>query len=138
MLAKLRKSLVGNIKEWFWKQRFAFGLRNTRLQEWWAVVQEEGAIMDPKSWWKMFLGAIHATVFTPVKSAEFRKRLRICAKCPIKEPGYWRCRPYTGSTLGCGCYIPFIAKGLHSCWAYDRHPAYGWGPQTGKNERNTS
>lgn len=118
---------MGNIMAWFWRQRWSFGLKNARLRDWWAVVQEEEAIMNPAAWRKMVMGALHATVFAPVKPAIYQKRLRICAKCPIKEPGYWRCRPFTGSEEGCGCYIPFLAKGKHACWAKMQDPALGWG-----------
>lgn len=133
MIKALRKLLMGKVNAWFWAQRWAFGLKNTRLKDWWGVVVEEDVKFDWRAWLKMGMGAIHTTVFAPTDFQRFQKRLRICAACPVKEPGFWRCRPYTGSTAGCGCYIPFIAKGKRECWAYERNPLRGWGPSEPAN-----
>ena len=39
-----------------------------------------------------------------------------------------RCRPYKGSVLGCGCYMPYAALLKEKCWADENIPDehIGW------------
>lgn len=39
----------------------------------------------------------------------WRRRMRVCRRCPVHDRSTHRCRPYDGSRLGCGCYTPFVA-----------------------------
>ena len=43
-----------------------------------------------------------------VTPGERVRRLLICAKCPIYDAHCRRCRPYDGSNVGCGCYVPYL------------------------------
>ena len=68
-----------------------------------------------------------------VERKEWRRRLRVCRKCPVYDFGLKRCRPWSGSKLGCGCFVPFLAKLKEpyrgGCWADENLPGedFGWG-----------
>lgn len=51
-------------------------------------------------WWR----------YPKVSREEWVERVRWCEeRCPIYDKGLKRCRPYDGSKLGCGCYVPYLA-----------------------------
>lgn len=73
------------------------------------------------------------------RMGRWRARLRVCQKCPVYDPSLRRCRPYDGSSLGCGCYVPFMAAvdkpyvdredpRVIGCWGYvEFQGEIGWG-----------
>jgi hypothetical protein len=65
----------------------------------------------------------------PGMRATWRKKMKVCLKCPIYDPELRRCRPYDGSGLGCGCYVPYMALFQGECWADEEIPeeGLGWG-----------
>lgn len=81
-------------------------------------------------------GVIRAGVSLVVHGAvsceEWDRRVNgVCVGCPIYDAGLRRCRPYDGSGLGCGCWVPGLAlvkkpypKG---CWAKQFLPGSGLG-----------
>ena len=60
-----------------------------------------------------------------VDKLEWRRRARVCIKCPIYNAEYRSCR--TGS-MGCGCYIPFSNLVKNRCWGREKYGGvFGWG-----------
>lgn len=70
----------------------------------------------------------YGVLYRKVARATFIRRIRACARCPIygmiycpdlkRWVGNRVCRPYQGSALGCGCYMPYKAAYSESvCWA---------------------
>lgn len=46
-----------------------------------------------------------------VSHRRWRRRVKICLRCPIYDPQRRACRNRTRTAnLGCGCYVPFLAK----------------------------
>jgi len=78
-----------------------------------------------------FLNMIEYWVFAKEKQKkEWRRRYRICLKCPIFDYELRRCRPFDNSKRGCGCYVPFSNVFYDVCWgrkAYGK--AVGWSYQ---------
>lgn len=83
--------------------------------------------MGWRDWLHLLMGAIHAVVCTPSTTQKFHSRIRACYRCPIFDRELKRCRPYTGSPNGCGCFVVWTAKSLKTCWLQDRNPKWGWG-----------
>lgn len=82
--------------------------------------------MTLRTWLHMVDQAFQALIM-PVDRSRFYTRLRICHRCPLFDRGLKRCRPFTGSDLGCGCYVPFKAKCPDPCWARQNQvPDLGW------------
>jgi Fe-S-cluster containining protein len=102
------------------------GLRKARVYQWLEVLEEEARTMGFKTWAKMILAGLDVSLFHPVQSAEFKRRMRICQRCPVYDKELRRCRPYTGSPDGCGCYAPFKALARQSCWIRQIDPHRGW------------
>ncbi len=46
----------------------------------------------------------------------WRQKIRVCRKCLLFDRTLKRCRPFSGSPLGCGCYVPYMAKVKKHCW----------------------
>ena len=112
-----------------WVLRVVFpGLGVKRIREWGAVLAEEDRYMTRKDRLLMALEGFKAIWVSP-SPKEWRLRMRICAKCPIYDKQLKRCRPFTGSTWGCGCYAPYKALTPGACWAHHRNPQAGWGPK---------
>jgi hypothetical protein len=61
-----------------------------------------------------------------------RQRYRTCYRCPIFNMELRRCRPFTGSAAGCGCWVVLLVRAYFSnkgCWAVRNLPegsGYGW------------
>ena len=91
------------------------GLKPKRVDQWLEVLDEESVHMTKRDWWNMLVAGMRVTALRPVKSAEFKRRIRICNQCPVYDKELKRCRPYTGSPEGCGCYVPFKALDSHPC-----------------------
>lgn len=97
-----------------------FGFKRSRFTEWAEVLKEE---QRSKTFWgKAALGLTllrAALRLGRVNRKEWRRRMRVCRKCPIFGPGLKRCRRYSASKMGCGCYTPFAALALEHCWAFE-------------------
>ena len=73
------------------------------------------------------------------RKRRWRARLMGCRGCPVYDSSLKRCRPYDGSSLGCGCYVPFMAAvdspyvdradpEVSGCWGYvEFQGKIGWG-----------
>lgn len=60
-----------------------------------------------------------------VDKLEWRRRMKVCFKCPIYDARYRRCRL---GDMGCGCYVPFMALVKKECWMREKYgKAFGWG-----------
>ena len=68
----------------------------------------------------LLLGIFQILPYITCKKAddvrEWKRRYRICLKCPIYDAKLKRCRPYDGSDEGCGCYVPFSNLVYETCW----------------------
>ena len=73
------------------------------------------------------------------RKRRWRARLMGCRGCPVYDRSLRRCRPYDGSSLGCGCYVPYMAavdrpyvdrenREVGGCWGYvEFQGEIGWG-----------
>lgn len=102
------------------------GLKVKRVDQWLEVLEEESHQMDRRAWWNMMLAGARVALVHPVPDFEFRRRMRICRACPVYDREMKRCRPYTGSPDGCGCYVPFKALDNRPCPARLLNPRLGW------------
>jgi len=100
------------------------GLRYARFKEWLEVLKEERKNVGLTQLWAMLVGALWAT--SKPDRRGYRRRMRICAKCPIYDRELHRCRPFTGAPVGCGCYMPYKAQGPGPCWLRERGHPGGW------------
>ncbi len=107
--------------------RVVFGLKFKRLAEWRMVLEEEGRFMTWRNWLHMANQALRAFTRPPSPDV-YRHRLLTCQRCPLFDRGLKRCRPYTGSDYGCGCYVPYRAKAAGPCWIREQDPQnpLGW------------
>ena len=92
------------------------------------MVREEGQFMT--FWQKIVmvfdLVTKSVTVFGKTDHM-WRRKMRICRHCIVYDKTMRRCRPYTGADIGCGCYVPFMAKVKKHCWATENVPDEGIG-----------
>lgn len=101
-----------------------------RLRQWRALIKLAGS----NAKWLPMLKALQTG---GVDAATYRARLRTCARCPIYDRNLKACRrevfgqnhssfeqagTYAPVMLGCGCYVPFLAK---TRAPYQRHNTYG-------------
>lgn len=99
-----------------------------RYREWWEVLREEGASMPPlRRAWMLILLTWHALKLFRRTDTEWRRKIRHCHGCILYDKMLKRCRPYTGSLLGCGCYVPYMAKVKKHCWGKENLPDEGIG-----------
>lgn len=86
------------------------GFKTSRLDDWKSTMDREGRSLSllgiASLWFKVLLSA---TRTGGVTRKEWRRRMRICRACPLFDPSLRRCRPFDGSKLGCGCFVPFMA-----------------------------
>lgn len=116
-------------------------MKLTRYRDWWRVV---GAAMKDEPWWRVALGMARALATGGVSRAEWRRRLKVCGKCPIYRPVGRTCGPRDGAVVGidgvagCGCYVPFAARtdapyqgeGGRGCWGRAvLGIRFGWGSE---------
>lgn len=106
------------------------GLKPARYVEWWTVVHEEALTL---SWRRVLWAMLRAVIRSFCRigntraSLTWRQRMRKCARCPIYDRGLHRCRPFTGSPVGCGCWMPGKA-------AFSDH---GWLTEVGSDKADT-
>jgi hypothetical protein len=106
-----------------------FGFRILRYKEWANVLREEFG----QATWKDKVRLCYTMVKTvaggrvePRKS--FIRKMRVCRGCVLFDSVLRRCRPYSGSRVGCGCYMPFKAAIGGKCWLDEHYPEdrKGW------------
>lgn len=104
------------------------GFKPKRFAQWRETVRAEGRRL---TWWGKLVLAWHmvrsALGLGRVKRKEWRRRMRVCAKCPVYDRVNKRCRPYPGSEAGCGCSVFLIALTEKHCWATENAPEEKWG-----------
>jgi hypothetical protein len=100
-----------------------FGLRWSRLGEWVAVLRAERATIP---WGAMLkLAFWYAVGRNRIDSKTALRRYRACNQCPIFDKNLLRCRPYTGSTVGCGCFAVYAIVTKKRCWLRERGIEFG-------------
>lgn len=109
------------------------GFRLGRVPEFLSVIRRETAQSSPEAKWRLLWGILVAGLGVimgrRVKRGVWRRRVRVCAKCPIYSGRPMRqCRPYPSSDLGCGCLIwaKALAKNPKGCWGR-QYLGIGWG-----------
>jgi hypothetical protein len=102
-------------------------VRLARLDEWLAVLRRERRTVSAMA----ILGALASG---GVQAATWRRRIRTCMTCPIYDRRTKACRsPFPAYRhLGCGCYVPFLARTKepypNGCWGRAvMGPPFGWG-----------
>lgn len=91
-----------------------FGFKLSRYRQWVEVLREERRVLTVK----MLVLAIRGLRRRPLLRQAMACRIRTCHRCPLYDRSLRRCRPYSGSPLGCGCYVPFLAATAEHCWGY--------------------
>lgn len=118
-----------------------FRLKRSRFWDWERTVEDELGRVGWLDSTRLLLSMARVLVWgvwgresLPVKQARFRQRMKCCMKCPIYERNSRVCRPYPGSVLGCGCYMPYAAQLKKRCWADENMPDenIGWESHTPK------
>jgi len=103
-----------------------FGFKPARWAEWRDVLRREHR---RASWFKLGTDMVRAALSGSFASRiEWRRKMRVCPRCPIYGPELHRCRPSDDSDLGCGCSVWLIALFKRTCWADDNCPdeKIGW------------
>lgn len=102
------------------------------VREWRAVLAEEGQAVTWRTWLKMLRGALS----WPVSARIWRRRARVCLKCPIYDHELRRCRGpwFKGKPTGCGCYVPWVMRVRRpypsGCWGRQFISlSFGWGTE---------
>lgn len=106
-----------------------FGFHHKRLHQWLDLLEEEGRYA---SFWAK-IGIIFKIIWAGlriggVSRKQWRSRMRVCGKCVIYDKSLKRCAPWTGSQLGCHCYMPFKIAAGGKCWLRENVPGNpgGW------------
>ena len=106
-----------------------FGLKSERFWDWEETIEDEvGGVC-----WRDRLNILLSILKVAGKALpgprkgtvgpkEWRRRMKCCWNCPVYDRKLQRCRPYKGSVLGCGCYMPYAALLKEKCWADENIP----------------
>ncbi len=95
-----------------------------------AVAASRG--LTARAWVKMVVGS-WSMVRGGVDRREFRRRGRVCVRCPVYDRELRRCAgPWVGGrATGCGCYLPWMLKTRpypKGCWGRQYvGDDFGWG-----------
>jgi hypothetical protein len=112
-----------------------FGLKSERIWDWEEVLEDELGSVGWGDRGRLIWGMVKALIqgLRGRKSqaelrVQFRYRMKTCMKCPIYNSHTKTCRPFRGSQLGCGCYMPYAAQLKDKCWAKEYLPDedLGW------------
>lgn len=101
-------------------------LNRKRFSQWLLVAFIEGQRNGTIVKIRLLVTMLWAALAVHVAPHEWRRRIRVCRKCPIYDRSIKRCRPSNDSDLGCGCYVPFMAAHKKTCWADDNTESHGW------------
>lgn len=102
------------------------GLKIAKYRQWFDVLRVEGSGMT--LWqWLVLAGDMAKAALSGFRSGlksrrEFRRRLRVCRRCPVYNPALRQCRSVSpaGVRLGCGCWVPLVALLKPRCWATEK------------------
>lgn len=98
-------------------------LKPANIRGWLSVLKEEGRDAD---WREM----VRTSWSLGVEKSVWEDRMKACGKCPVYDRQMKRCRPYTGSVAGCGCFMPYKAMARQArCWMEQVGVAQGWGTE---------
>jgi len=106
-------------------------MKPRHMNAWLAVLREERHSISP-------ITLMRAVFSGRVSSEQWKRRMAVCRRCPIFDRTMMRCRGprVNGVDLGCGCYVPFLAKtrapyrgvGGKGCWGRSVvGQRFGWG-----------
>ncbi len=98
------------------KLYLVLGLKWSRVLQWLTCLKEADRKVGPREYGQMAWLALKGAL--QPNAPRWRRRMRACMRCPIYDPELKRCQPYTGSPLGCGCFMPLKAL-QGSCWLKD-------------------
>lgn len=106
------------------------GLKPKRFSEWLETIIEEENSASWRNWTALFwdMGKFFVTgIF--IRDRHWHEKMRACYRCPVFDRTLHRCGPWTGSPLGCHCYLPlknFWDNG--PCWIKENIPQspHGW------------
>lgn len=90
------------------------GFKPARFREWARALQNEARQGNR---FKLVVSLLKASWGLGPNRTRWRRRGRACWRCPIYNRTLKICRPFPGSELGCGCWMP--AKSLvraGHCW----------------------
>lgn len=90
------------------------GFKSDKWRQWRELLREEQKVIGLTGWLKMFFLGLRVLFFPRRK--EWRAKMRVCPNCPIYDRTLRRCRPYTGSQLGCGCAVWLLALVSKRCY----------------------
>lgn len=114
-------TMLGNLK--------IFGFKWKRYRQWWIVLKEEGGRLSISDWWGLVVLALKGILHNRGKGVGFSSKMRRCNGCVLYDRAKKKCRPYDGSDLGCGCYMPFKVALGGGCWADEQEineESVGW------------
>ena len=102
------------------------GFKLGRFWQWWELVVEEG---DRAGYFRLGWEMVKAVWGGKLAGrGEWRKKMRVCRKCPLYSSDVRRCGPPLHiSNLGCRCWTPGLALVKEHCFAYYRLPGTGLG-----------
>jgi len=92
------------------------GFRFSRYELWWKVLKEEKSRLTIGDWLGLVKLALRG-IINREKGVGFSSKMRKCQRCVIYDPEAKKCRPYDGSDIGCGCFMPFKVALGGGCWA---------------------
>ena len=104
------------------------GFKRSRYKQWWAVLEEERGNLTVMDWLGMGALAVKGA-FKGRKKIRFAEKMRGCSGCVIYDAESKKCRPFSGSNVGCGCYMPFKVALGGGCWANEqgiKEESVGW------------
>ncbi len=106
-----------------------------RLREFARVVKLERP--GPLAWWRILRGMFAVFPYWALGKEddvrEWKRRYAVCLTCPLYNKKTRQCRPYDGSPLGCGCYVPFANIVKEDCWGREEYGRpFGWGSNDNK------
>ena len=113
--------MLGNIR--------VMGFKLRRYRQWWNVLKEEKGRLSLGDWFGLVILALKG-ITTGEKGVGFSCKMKKCGRCVVYDLKAKKCRPYDGSDLGCGCYMPFKVALGGGCWADDQgidEECVGWG-----------
>lgn len=106
-----------------------FGIVNAkRFRQWREVLEEEGKELGLREKLLLLGTLLYHALRLPFRRQDrrvFWTKMRHCHKCPVFDKTLHRCRPWTGSDSGCGCFSPWLALSTDVCWI-DLRNGGGW------------
>ena len=89
-----------------------------RMQEWMAVVRNEGRRLGIGALARILAkAALKRLARGKTAGRAWRARIRACSTCPVYNRALHACRDDAGLNLGCGCWMPAKASDRGAtCW----------------------